>query len=365
MEKKVFALILVFALVLGFAACGQQAPASSDSAVEGSGAAGDSAAGLQGSSDESYYMCVFVSGVEYWFPVYAGMKDACKQLGVNCYYDGTTEYDAQKQVDSFESILAKNPTGILLSPITAEAFNEPINRAMSQGVTVVTYASDSPDSNRPAYVTSDNIKEGTAAARAVADDMGGKGSVMVLRNPGQTNHDIRCDAFINTIEDEYPGIKVVADFATKQDSQAGYDAVMSTYQKHPDLGGVFSPESVSITGAATAAKELGGDIRCMCCDTSDTLLDMLKEGDLFGIITPDQYIQGYLGMISLFIAAHPENVDPINERKALGQNIMDITIDNGLTVVTAETADYYYVNDYAKSIGYESIDDMLSPYTVD
>ena len=70
-------------------------------------------------------------------------------------------------------------------------------------------------------------------------------------------------------------------------------------------------------------------------------------------------------MISLFIAAHPENVDPINERKALGQNIMDITIDNGLTVVTAETADYYYVNDYAKSIGYESIDDMLSPYTVD
>lgn len=364
MEKKVMTLILVIAMMLGLAACGKQAPASSGSAADGSGAAG-TATGLRGSSDENYYMCVFVSGVEYWFPVYAGMKDACKQLGVNCYYEGTTEYDAQKQVDSFESILAKNPKGILLSPITAEAFNEPINRAIGQGVTVVTYASDSPDSNRPAYVTSDNIKEGTAAARAVAEDMGGKGSVMVLRNPGQTNHDIRCDAFIKTIEKEYPGIKVVADIATKQDSQAGYDAVMSTYQKYPDLGGVFSPESVSITGAATAAKELGGNIRCMCCDTSDTLLDMLKAGDLFGIITPDQYMQGYLGMLSLYIAAHPENVNPINERKSLGQNIMDITIDNGLTIVTAETADFYYTADYAKNIGYTSIEDMLSPYTVD
>ena len=358
MKKKVLALIMVFAMVLGLAACGKQAPASSDAV------GGASASGLHGSSDESYYMCVFVSGVEYWFPVYAGMKDACKQLGVHCYYEGTTEYDAQKQVDSFESILAKNPTGILLSPITAEAFNEPINRAVSQGVAVVTYASDSPDSNRQAYVTSDNVKEGASAARAVAKDMGGKGSVMVLRNPGQTNHDIRCNAFIKTIEDEFPGIKVVADIATKQDSQAGYDAVMSTYQKHPDLGAVFSPESVSITGAATAAKELGTGIRCMCCDTSDTLLDMLKEGDIFGIITPDQYMQGYLGMLSVYIAAHPENVNPINERKALGQNIMDISIDNGLTIVTPETAKYYYVSDYAKSIGYKSVDDMLSPYTV-
>ena len=37
---------------------------------------------FQGSSDETYYMCVFVSGVDYWFSVYETMKDAGKQLGV-------------------------------------------------------------------------------------------------------------------------------------------------------------------------------------------------------------------------------------------------------------------------------------------
>lgn len=358
--KKNIALLLALVMTVSLlAGCGSTAAAGSASA-----AATTETAAFAGSPDETYIMNVFVSGVEYWFPVYAGMKDACKQLGVNCIYSGTTEYDAQKQVDSFEADLAKSPKGILLSPIVEDAFVEPINNAIAQGVAVVTYASDCPDSDRQAYVTSDNQHEGAIAARTICDDMGGSGSVMVLRNPGQDNHNRRCDAFIATVKAEYPNITVVADVATNQNEQAGYDAVMSTYQKYPDLGGVFCPEGVSIVGGAKAAKELGTGIRCLCVDCNDTLLDMLKEGDMFGLICPDQYMQGYLGMMSLFIAAHPEKVNPMNERKALGENIMDISIDNGLTIITKDTADYYYVSKYATSIGYKDVDDMLSAYTV-
>lgn len=357
--KKFLALMLALVMALSLVACGEQNTPAADSSADGNTAA---TTGLAGSADETYVMNVFVSGVEYWFPVYAGMKDACKQLGVSCSYGGTTEYDAQAQVDSFEADLAKSPKGILLSPIVEDAFVEPINRAIAQGVAVVTYASDAPDSNRQAYVTSDNVNEGTIAARTICDDMGGTGSVMVLRNPGQDNHNRRCDAFIATVEAEYPNIKVVADVATNQDEQAGYDAVMATYQKNPNLGGVFCPEGVSIVGGAKAAKELGTGIRCLCVDTNDTLLDMLKDGDMFGLICPDQYMQGYLGMMSLFIAAHPENVNPMNERKALGENIMGISIDNGLTIITKDTADYYYVAKYAQSIGYADVNDMLSAY---
>jgi ribose transport system substrate-binding protein len=342
--KKLIVLLLAISLGCSFAA------------------AAIGAEGLQGKPSEMYIMNVFVSGVEYWFPVYAGMKDACKQLNVSCSYGGTTEYDAQAQVDSFEAMMAKNPAGILLSPIVSDAFVEPINRAISQGIAVVTYASDSTDSNRPAYVTSDNFKEGSYAARTVAGALRGKGSVLVLRNPGQTNHDKRCDSFIETIKAEFPGMAVVGDIPTNQDPQAGYDAVMSTYQKNPDLRAVFAPESVSITGAVTAAKELKTNILCMCSDASDTLLDMLKAGEMFGIITPDQYMQGYWGMMSLFVAAHPEYVNPMNERKAKKENIMGIVIDNGMTIITSETADYYYVANYAKSMGYKDINDMLSDY---
>ena len=137
------------------------------------------ASDLKGKSDETYYMCVPISGVEYWFPVFQGMKDAAKALGVNCYYMGTPEYDASKQVEVFDQILAMEPTGILVHPITAESFVDPIQRAADEGVQIVTFAADSPDSARTAYVTSDNTKEGNTAAENIAKELKGKGEFLL------------------------------------------------------------------------------------------------------------------------------------------------------------------------------------------
>lgn len=321
--------------------------------------------GISGNADEEYYMIVFVSGVEYWFPVYATFKQAGNELGVKTFYTGCTEYDANKEVEVFEQTLAKNPKGIFLSPITAEAFKEPIDRAVAQGVAIVTMASDSPDSARQGYITSNNVNEGQYAARAFGDALNGQGKVMTLRNPGQTNHDIRVDTFIATMEAEYPDVEIVADEPTNQDPDAAYTAVMTVAQMHPDLNGVFMPEASSAIGASRAAVELGGgkaEIKVMCCDVNQQILDMLKTGDVWGAINPDQGMQGYFGMLTLFTIAHPELVDPMNGKKDNGLNPTYIPyIDNGLNLVNADNADYFYVDKYAESLGYDSVEDMLSP----
>jgi ribose transport system substrate-binding protein len=347
MSRKLIAFILAAAFIFGATAASAEIN------------------GLKGDPSEEYYMIQFVSGVEYWFPVYAAFKEAGNQLGVKTFYTGTTEYDANKEVEVFDQVLAKKPKGILLSPITAEAFKEPIDRAVAQGVAVVTYASDSPESNRHGYITSDNVREGQYAARALGNELGGKGKVMTLRNPGQSNHDIRIDTFIKTIKEEFPGIEVVADEPTNQNPDKAYTAVLTVAQKHPDLGAIFMPEASSAMGASRAAVEIGGGsakIKVICCDVNEQILDMLKTGDVYGAINPDQGMQGYFGMLMTFLAAHPELVHPMNGKREMGQNPVYIPyIDNGLTLVTAENADYFYVDKYAKSLGYKDVADMLSP----
>jgi ribose transport system substrate-binding protein len=352
-------LTVTFAAMVALAACGGAAPSAPAAGGE------VRTIGLYGSPDEEYYQVQFVSGVEYWFPVYEGFKQAGNLLGVKTFYVGCTEYDANKEVEVFEQTLAKNPKGIYLSPITAEAFKEPVDRAVAQGVAVVTMASESPDSARHGYVTSNNVNEGQHAARAIAQTLGGRGKVMTLRNPGQTNHDIRIDTFIATINAEFPGIQVVADSPTNQDPDKAYSAVMTVAQMHPDLGAVFMPEASSAMGASRAAVELGGgkaNIKVMCCDVNEQILDMLQSGDMFGAINPDQGMQGWFGMLVLFTAAHPELINPMNGKKAMGLNPTYIPyLDNGLNLVTAENAKYFYVDEYAKSVGYSSVQDMLGP----
>lgn len=306
---------------------------------------------------ETYVMNVMVSGVEYWFPVYEMFKQAAHQFGCEADYTGTPEYDVNKQIASFEQALAKQPAGILLHPMNPDPFVEPINRATDQGTAVVTFAADSPNSKRVSYVTSDNAREGRVAAQEIAEDMGGSGQYAVLENPGQDNHDRRVAAFIQEMEDNYPDMELVGRASTGQDPNKAYQAVLSLAQANPELGAVFMPEASSAMGAAQAAKEAGGDIRVISVDVNASVLDMIKAGEMFGAINPNQGTQGYYGFLLLWLANHPELIDPMNDHAEAGFNPMGIPVlDNGYSVVTQENADSFYWDKYLKKRGTRGIE---------
>lgn len=307
---------------------------------------------------ETYYMNVMVSGVEYWFPVYEMFKQAAQSMGCKTAYTGTPEYDVNKQIASFDQVLAKKPAGILVHPMNSDPFIEPINRAVDSGVPVVTFAADSPNSKRISYVTSDNNREGAYAADVIAKALGGKGEYGVLENPGQDNHDKRVAAFIARMEEKYPDIKLVARAASNQDPTKAYNAVLTMAQAHPDLGALFMPEANSALGAAQAAQELGGKIKVMNADVNGKILDMIKQGQVFGAINPNQGMQGYMGFMLLFMAAHPELIDPMNDYKRASYNPMSLpVVDNGFAVVTKDNADDFYWDAYLKRRGTKGIEE--------
>jgi len=370
MKLLVLALVVSLFVALGTAGCRvvtlEETAASATVAeetiqaevVEGEETVAVEKSPFQGSPDEVYHMLVFVTGVEYWIPVYEMFKECGKQLGVKTVYSGTPEYDINKELTVFEQVVATNPTGIYLCPMQPDPFIEPINRAIAQGIAITTFATDSPKSNRQIFITSDNVREGTYAANRLAEEIGGKGKLAVLRNPGQLNHDIRVDTFIKTIEENWPDIQIVGDAASNQDPEKAYQAVLTMAQKDPDLGGVFMPEANSGMGAAQAAEELGGNIKVLCCDVNKQILDMIKAGKIWGAINPNQGMQGYFGMLTLYVTAHPELVDPMNEDKAMGKNPVTLPfVDNGLSIVTAENVDYYYLDKYLERRGSKGVEE--------
>ncbi|ORM68950.1 substrate-binding domain-containing protein [Pantoea rwandensis] len=307
---------------------------------------------------ETYYMNVMVTGVEYWFPVYEMFKQAAHQLGCKTVYGGTPAYDVNQQLASFEQILAQKPAGIFLHPMNPDPFIEPINRAAEMGIPVVTFAADSPNSKRVAYITSDNFREGKAAADELGKAMGKDAEFAVLENPGQDNHDRRVTAFVNEMKAAFPDSKLVARAATYQDPSKAYNAVLSMLQAHPNLKGIFMPEASSAIGAAQAVAENGGKVKVMTVDVNAKVLDMIKSGQVFGAINPNQGIQGYMGFMTLFLAAHPELIDPMNDAKRQGVNPFSFPIlDNGYAVVTKDNADDFRWDSYLKRRGTKGINE--------
>jgi ribose transport system substrate-binding protein len=299
-----------------------------------------------------YIMNVMVSAHPYWVPVYEGFKQAASAMGCEVLFSGTPDYDITKQIASFEQDLAKQPKGILLHPMQADPFIEPINRAIDSGVTVVTFAADSPDSKRVSYVTSDNLAEAKYAAEEIAGLLGGSGEYAVLENPGQSNHDLRVTAFIAYMDQHFPDMKLVGRQASNQDASRAYQATLAMIQANPNLGAIWIPEAGSAEGAVAAKLESGSNAIIMHADVTPTTLEHIKAGNIHKALNPNQGIQGFMGFVATFMAAHPDLIDPFNDYKRSGFNPMGIPfIDNGFAVITKDNADDFDLNVYMEGRG--------------
>jgi len=296
---------------------------------------------------ETYIMNVMVSAHPYWVPVYQGFKQAAEAMGCETVFSGTPDYDITKQIASFEQDLVKKPAGILLHPMQSDPFIEPINRAIESGVEVVTFAADSPNSNRTAYITSDNVAEAKFAAEEIVKQVGDSGEYAVLENPGQSNHDLRVTAFIDYMAENYPNMELVGRQATNQDSNAAYRATASILQANPELDAMWIPEAGSAEGAVAAVLEANSDVLIMHADITPTTLEHIRAGNIHMALNPNQGIQGFVGFLATFLAAHSDMFDPFNDYKVSGYNPMQIPfVDNGFAVITKDNADSFDLNVY-------------------
>lgn len=298
---------------------------------------------------ETYIMNVMVSAHPYWVPVYQGFKQAAEAMGCQTIFSGTPDYDITKQIASFEQDLVKSPKGILLHPMQSDPFIEPIDRAIDSGVSIVTFAADSPNSKRTAYITSDNLAEAKFAAEEIVKQVGDSAEYAVLENPGQSNHDLRVTALIDYMEKNHPNMKLVGRQASNQDSNAAYRATASMLQANPNLKAMWIPEAGSAEGAVAAVLEAKADVLIMHADVTPTTLEHIKAGNIHMSLNPNQGVQGFMGFVATFMAAHSDMFDPFNDWKVSGYNPVQIPfIDNGFAVITKENADSFDLNAYMK-----------------
>ena len=80
---------------------------------------------------------------------------------------------------------------------------------------------------------------------------------------------------------------------------------------------------------------------------------------LAGICSTDlQILQGYMGFMLLWLAKHPELIDPMNDYKRASYNPMSLpVVDNGFAVVTKDNADDFYWDAYLKRRGTKGIEE--------
>jgi ABC-type sugar transport system substrate-binding protein len=330
MKRLLYIVMLIALVALGLSACAPavQEPAATAAPVEEQPAA---------SSEEALY--VFLpKGLDnpYWDNCRKGMEAKAKELGVNAEFIGPEKSDATLQVGVIESVIARNPAAIAISPNDPATVNELIKKATAQGIKVITWDADAPDSERILYIGTDNYNAGATAAEELSKVVGGEGKVAILNGAlTALNAQQRTNGFKDWMEKNAPGIEIVDDQPTNDDANTSASVAEAILQAHPDLAAFYGVTGNGVPGAGVAVKGANkcGEVHIVGFDVVPQGIELMRGGCVDALISQRPY-----GMTAQALEVM---IDLVN-----GKTYDTTNIDTGVEVVYPDGLEEFLTTDH-------------------
>lgn len=239
----------------------------------------------------------------------AGANDAArdlgKQHGITIKIDWRTpnEEDSQKQAEFIEQLLLKGADGIIISCSDAKKLTDTINKAVAQGVPVVTFSGDAPASKRFVSIGIDDFQAGAETFEALAKDLKGRGVVAAIDgNPNAANLQQRAAGF-RAAAKKHPGIRLVDIFYHKETPQDAVAKIEQVMQANPDLTGWGLLGGWPLF-TDNALKWAPGTVKCVSVDALPQQLGYVRSGHVQLLLAQDVYGYGQLSIEHLVNKVH-------------------------------------------------------------
>jgi len=242
----------------------------------------------------------------FWQSIRAGAEKAGTELGVNIVWRGPLrEDDRDAQVSEVENAVSRGVSGICLAPLDEAALVQPVQEARAKKIPVVIFDSGLKGNDYVSFVATDNLKGGRLGGERLAQSLGGKGKVVLLRYAeGHDSTGKREQGFLDAMKAN-PGIDVVSSNqyggADVEGAYKKAESLLSTFKK-PDgslgVDGIFTPnESVSFAMLRVLQDNgWAGKVKFVGFDASPNLVKGMKDGAIDGLVVQDPVNMGYLAV---------------------------------------------------------------------
>jgi ribose transport system substrate-binding protein len=271
----------------------------------------------------------------FWQSIHAGAEKAAQEVGANVAWRGPLrEDDRDSQVAEVENAIARGVAGIALAPLDDSALVGPVTSAMKRGIPVVIFDSGLKGDDYVSFVATDNDVGGRLAGEHMAELIGPKGRVVMLRYAeGHDSTTRREEGFLAAIRKQ-PGIQLVSvNQYGGADVEGAYkkgEALLSSLKtaagKLP-VDGIFTPNESSSFAMLRVLQDNGWakQVKFIGFDASTNLVQGLRTGVIDGLVVQDPVNMGYLAVKTLVAHIRGEQV----RRR----------IDTGVRLVTPDVMD--------------------------
>ena len=266
---------------------------------------------------------------EFWKAMQAGAEEAASANNVELLWKGPLkEDDKEDQTKTVESFISEKVDGIILAPLDADALKKPAKEAMDKGIKMIIVDSDLHGAETESFIATDNEKAGYMGGERLAQALGGKGKVIMLRYAiGSASTEAREKGFLDAAKKG--GLEVVSDNqyggATRDTAQSASENLLQTFKSADGLSiqGVFCPNESTAYGMMKALQnaKLAGKIKFVGFDSSVELLAAVTAGEIEGLVLQNPTNMGKLAVENMVKVLKGEKIE---KRIDTGAVLVDI-----------------------------------------
>ncbi len=219
-----------------------------------------------------------------------------------------------KQASQLDSFITQKVDAVIICPIDAGALAPAVKAVTDAGIPVITCSADVDGDMGQVWVGSENQNGGAIEAKFVADKLGGKGNVAVLRGPlGSFAEQGRFAGYESVLKD-YPGIEIVFDQTANWQREQAMSMVENLLTSGAKIDAILCQNDGMALGALEAVKAAGkkGEIVIAGIDAIQDALDSVKAGELDATCFQDAIGQGKGALIMAVKAANGEKIEHTN-----------------------------------------------------
>lgn len=258
------------------------------------------------SSSDVFYLIAPNLQLPYWKAVQEGFTSAATEYHVTGTVAGPDGYDPKAEADALSAAVSKHPAGILLSAADAAMLRDGINSAMAAGVPVITVDSDDPLSKRLYFVGTNNLEAGHQGGKRLAQQLSGKGNVVIFTIARQPNLEERLQGYKDVFAD-FPGIKIAQVVSTGGDSGNAFDQMQQLLGRtgNEKIDAFVSLESTAGDAIGEVIQRTHATGRTVIAmDASPETLGFVGDGTIDSCITQKPWTMGYIGLKELDVVHH-------------------------------------------------------------
>ncbi|HZG13670.1 MAG TPA: substrate-binding domain-containing protein [Candidatus Bathyarchaeia archaeon] len=304
-KNALFLSLLLLSMITG--ACGSPTSRLSDSSVP---------AVQPGQHDDqiSYtFGIVYPMAHPFYEMITQVAEESARSEQIRLIVKAPDEANIEQQIWMVETMIKQKVDGIAIDPIDPEALAPVINKAMDNGIPVICFESDSPDSKRVAFIGTDNRKAGELMGKSIEKQLGGRGMVLVESGlSSMLSVKERLDGMLMYLE-EHTQVQVLeVRYNEGKDSRALAE-LENMIDQHPHFDAFVAMDFVSGSASVLVWKAKGLTRYAITFGMTPEMKEAMVNGQLSTVISQNEQEWGSMIIDSLMKASTGADLAPFLE----------------------------------------------------